>query len=72
MEGLIEGRMVHYVCPETMAHRAAIVVNVRDQEDGNIDIFVFGLPNDGGFFMRVNCVYDKQAPEGTWHWIEKA
>jgi lipid A disaccharide synthetase len=72
MEGLIEGRIVHYVCPQTMAHRPAIVVNVKDKEDGNCDIFVFGLPEDGGFFMRTDCIYNAEAPEGTWHWTEKA
>jgi hypothetical protein len=35
MDGLIEGRIVHYVCPSTMAHRPGIVVNVKDKEDGN-------------------------------------
>ncbi len=75
MEGLIEGRIVHFVVsPEQ--HRAAIVVNVRDKENGICDLFVFSMPQDerGGFFMYVETPYSDMEPlmVDTWHWIEKA
>lgn len=71
MEGLTEGRIVHYVFPENV-HRAAIVVNVRDKERGICDLFVFSMPDERGFFMRVECWHDDRKIPESWHWIEKA
>jgi hypothetical protein len=73
MEGLTEGRIVHFVVsPEQ--HRAAIVVNIRDRQSGTCDLFVFSMPQDerGGFFMYTEAKYDDSKAEDTWHWIEKA
>lgn len=72
MQGLTVGRIVHYVCPVTQAHRAAIVVNVKDIQSGKVDLFVFGMSDDGGFFMRVDCIFNPSSLEETWHWTEPA
>ncbi len=73
MEGLIEGRIVHFVVSPGQ-HRAAIVVNVRDKTKGTCDLFVFSMPQDerGGFFMQIDPRYDEDKAVDTWHWIEKA
>jgi hypothetical protein len=75
MDGLIEGRIVHFVVDaEHNIHRAAIVVNVADKRQGIVDLFVFSMPSDerGGFFMYVVALYDENKAINTWHWIEKA
>ena len=73
MEGLIEGRMVHFVLPDVDVHRAAIVVNVQDKQKGLCDLFVFSMPQDehGGFFMNLGARYSGTKEPGTWHWIER-
>ena len=73
MEGLIEGRMVHFVVNANQ-HRAAIVVNILSKESGICDLFVFSMPQDerGGFFMQVGAAYDESKNIDTWHCIEKA
>lgn len=40
MEGLTEGRMVHYVLPNG-DHRPAVVVKVWNKEDGYVNLQVF-------------------------------
>jgi hypothetical protein len=50
MEGLTEGRIVHYVMPDGQEHRPAIVVKVWRKEDGtppdngisNLQVFTDG------------------------------
>jgi hypothetical protein len=73
MDGLIEGRIVHFVVSNEQ-HRAAIVVNVISKDYGNCDLFVFSMPQDerGGFFMYIDAKYDVGKAINTWHWIEKA
>lgn len=86
MEGLTEGRIVHYVLSNG-EHRAAIVVRVFGQygkETGLANLLVFsdgandkgvvsGNVSEQGVFWATSAHYD---PEGTkhhtWHWIEKA
>lgn len=88
MEGLTEGRIVHYVLSNGQ-HRPAIVVrNWSDPalpgSDGRVNLIVFadgtndagvvsGNVSDQGLFWATSAHYD---PEGTkhhtWHWIEKA
>jgi hypothetical protein len=72
MDGLTPGRMVHFVCGET--HRAAIMVNVSNQEKGLADLFVFSLPQDGrgGFLMATEVEFSEEPRDSTWHWIERA
>jgi len=88
MEGLTEGRMVHYVMP-SHEHRPAIVVRVWDHNgntgtsnltvfvDGRNDVKVeevdFDPKNPDVLLMRCTSVRYCEVPEPfTWHWIEKA
>lgn len=87
MEGLTEGRIVHFVVPDgphAGEHRPAIVVKVWRQGDGtppangysNLLVFMDGT-NDGDQFAnclswQTSVVYSDQAARRTWHWIEKA
>lgn len=85
MEGLIEGRIVHYVMPDGQ-HRPAVVVRVWDSPgypglsnlqvitDGPNDV-VAGAPADAakGIMWATSIVNDEAAKApGTWHWIERA
>ncbi len=73
MDGLIEGRIVHFVMPN-MRHRAAIVANIVDKYKGVCDLFVLGMPDDGmgGFMMNLGTEFDEHKKPLTWHWIERA
>jgi hypothetical protein len=86
MDGLTEGRIVHYVLlGGDMAgeHRPAIVVKVwRDiaqyMQEGRINLQVFtDFSNDGkdyesGRYWATSVPYSEEPKPGTWHWIEKA
>jgi len=80
MDGLTEGRIVHYVLAEGRSkgeHRPAIVVRVwRDHAAGMVQLQVFtDGTNDGfdtGVVWRTSVHYDASSAPGTWHWIEKA
>lgn len=79
MEGLTEGRMVHYVQPSGR-HTPAIVVKVLDQKSGVLNLAVFNDMSDGqNENILTECVsrqtsvsYNESQAKGTWHWIEKA
>jgi hypothetical protein len=73
MEGLIEGRIVHYVAYNNR-HLAAIVIGVSDK---TIDIALFtnmantnGVKNFGLQFHQ-DISYSVDNKPGTWHWIER-
>jgi len=86
MDGLTEGRIVHFVLsdgPHEGEHRPAIVVKVWRQGDGsppangysNLVVFMDGT-NDGAAFA--GCVrwatsieYSEEPRPRTWHWIER-
>ena len=77
MEGLIEGRIVHYVACN-QRHLAAIVVGVNDSAAGDIDIALFtnlnnvnGDKNFGLQFHQNVKPSDGKEP-GTWHFVERA
>lgn len=81
MQGLTEGRIVHFVMPDG-AHRPAIVVNVwqvSGQCEGyvNLQVFTDGA-NDGqafasGLLWQTSVCHDTDTKKpGTWHWIEPA
>src|SRR4051812_37918792 len=86
MDGLTEGRMVHYVLPDGPSagqHRPAVVVHVwRDipdyVADGRVQLQVFtdgtndGGDYAGGLVWRTSVKYSEEKEPGTWHWIEKA
>lgn len=87
MEGLTEGRIVHFVLPEGPHkgdHRPAIVLRVWRQGDGrppangysNLIVFTDGA-NDGdlyanGLIWQTSVEYSETPLPRTWHWIEKA
>lgn len=86
MDGVTEGRIVHYVLKEgnnVGAHRPAIIVNAWDsipeyQHGGRVNLHVFpDFGNDGsaynsGSYWATSAPNDEEtkAP-GTWHWIER-
>lgn len=77
MEGLIEGRIVHYVA-YNQRHLAAIVIGVWPDPAGKVDIALFtnldnvnGVKNFGLQFHQGIDYSDNKEP-GTWHWVEKA
>ncbi len=88
MEGLIEGRIVHFVMDSGYSkgeHRPAIVVKVWRKADGS-------PPDNGCCNLQVVCdsdgpqsndgigpllwatsrVYSETHEPGTWHWVERA
>lgn len=87
MEGLTEGRIVHFVLPDgphAGEHRPAIVVKVWRTGDGsppengysNLLVFMDGT-NDGPNFAgclrwETSVTCDPDMDRRTWHWIEKA
>lgn len=88
MEGLTEGRIVHYVLPKRPdiktegAHRPAIVVLVCPKEWGypegaaNLQVFLDGTNDhssyDGTTLWATSVQYSEDPQPGTWHWIERA
>lgn len=87
MDGLIAGRIVHYVLSNGQ-HRPAIVV--RDWSDphvtgsdGMVNLIVFadgtndagailGIVSPPGLFWATSAHYDAAGTiHHTWHWIEK-
>ncbi|MGN6563420.1 MAG: hypothetical protein ACTHMU_12245 [Thermomicrobiales bacterium] len=85
MDGLTEGRMVHYVLPDGRGkgeHRPAVVVHVwrqyQEQMPGYSNLLVFTDAENDGFFTseavqwRTSVHYNAEGKPGTWHWIERA
>jgi hypothetical protein len=88
MEGLTEGRIVHYVLREGRnagEHRAALVVRVwrangNPPENGcaNLQVFMDGTndatPAGTAVWVdwKTSVYYDESGKPGTWHWIERA
>lgn len=83
MQGLTEGRMVHFVLADGNhpgEHRPAIVVNAwgGSPHEGRVNLHVFtDFGNDGkqyenGGFWATSAPYSEDKLPGTWHWIEQA
>lgn len=86
MDGLTEGRIVHFVMHEGNSigqHRPAIVVNAwREistyQNEGRVNLHVFtDFGNDGkqyesGAYWATSVPFSEEPKPYTWHWIEKA
>lgn len=82
MDGLTEGRMVHYVLPDGCGkgeHRPAVVVRVwRHHAPDMVNLLVFTDAENDGFFAtqavqwRTSVHNDPDGKPGTWHWIERA
>lgn len=78
MEGLTEGRIVHFVVPNGQ-HRPAIVTRVWNPQSGMVTLNVFAdEPNDTDWAKGKNVVcetsveYSEEPRPRTWHWIERA
>ena len=78
MEGLTEGRIVHYIMSDGR-HRPAIVVNVMDKVSGSVELQVFLSKTDYPYEdSKTITAYASYGPDpetsllGSWHWIEKA
>lgn len=86
MDGLTEGRNVHFVMPDG-EHRAAMVVKVWRiyRPDGtsipptngcsNLTVFPDWANDPGGaagIMWRTSVLYSENKEPNTWHWIEKA
>lgn len=82
MEGLTEGRIVHYVLPDGSSageHRAAMIARVWDRSSGYVNLWVFqDGTNDGVAYSHLptwvtSVRYSEDTAERrTWHWIERA
>jgi hypothetical protein len=80
MEGLTEGRIVHYVLPSGRnkgEHRAATVVRVWNKDKGLVNLIVhIDRTNDYDYVMGdiwvTSIEYSEDPKPQTWHWIEKA
>lgn len=74
MQGLIEGRVVHYVAYNGR-HLAALVTG-GSFERGIADLAVFtNMENvngvkSGGLQFHFDVAYSTQAIAGTWHWTQ--
>ncbi len=66
MEGLTEGRIVHFVMPNG-DHRPAIVVKVWSKENGNSNLQVFtDGNNDAHAVVSTNFAATSQVKAGLW------
>ncbi len=81
IEGLTEGRIVHYVLadgPSKGEHRPAIVVKVWSKDTGCCNLQVMtDYTNDGqqyaaGHLWATSVLPSEEATPGTWHFIERA
>ena len=82
MDGLIEGRVVHYVLedgPYKGEHRPAVIVRVWPTEldyGCNLQVLTDGS-NDGpqyagGMVWKTSVPYSEEPKPRTWHWVERA
>lgn len=76
MQGLVEGRVVHYTAYNSR-NLAATVIGVGDFEKGIVDLVVFtnmqnaaGKKNFGVQFHQ-DVEYSEESKPGTWHWPAK-
>jgi hypothetical protein len=85
MEGLAEGRIVHFVMPDGVNHRGAMITQVFPQVETpnpmvNMTVFPDVL-NDGYRYGAewMNAIgvpkgsvhYSEEKSAGTWHWPER-
>jgi hypothetical protein len=78
LEGVIEGRIVHYVLPggpNAGESRPAVIVKVWDKDSGCVNLIVFpDGSNDGPDFSSwvTSVLYSEAHEARTWHWIPRA
>lgn len=70
IEGLQIGRVVHFVDLHG-AHKAGMIVDIRDEPVGGVDIFMLPTRKEGGMVLP-NVWYSARNDEpGSWHWPER-
>lgn len=69
LTGLRLGRTIIYTRPEDHTPRAGVVVGVGDGSGQNAALLVFGLPQEGLFYVPL-AAFDNKAAPGTWHWSD--
>lgn len=67
MEGLIEGRWVHFI-DDAGHHLAALVVHAS--LDGYVNLQVFTDDAETPMTLYYSIPFDKAGGAQTWHWIE--
>ncbi len=84
IEGLTEGRIVHYVLyrgPSAGEHRPAIVVKDWKEANGSCNLVVFldGRNDHSNWYgeeplciWQTSVSYSEEAKPNTWHWPERA
>lgn len=78
MEGLTEGRIVHYVARKNADHAPALIVRVVDRDPVRVNLCVFASSTTqasrwGAPVQIENDVPYSDAKEPfSWHWIERA
>ncbi len=77
MEGLGEGRIVHYILSDG-SHRQAIIVSVIDREKGMVNLSVFLDGDDEDYSGTQTMIWKpsimpdfKGKSKNTWHWPER-
>lgn len=75
MDGLIGGRIVHYIISTQRGNpvvRPAMVVRVVNQKKGICNLQVFHEKSDGFELASAdkptNCEFSEEKTTGTWHW----
>lgn len=64
------GRAVHYVDPYTGAHRAAIITEVKEPEDGAVYVALC-IMHPGTIEHAPKVPLDPGMGTRTWHWPER-
>lgn len=85
MQGVTEGRIVHYVLSKDRGdvaesshgqHRPAIIVRtfdgLREQGTVNLQVFCDGGNDGSAMLWKTSVLHDPDGAPGTWHWIERA
>lgn len=76
MDGITEGRIVHYVAYNGR-HLAAIITGYSVDKPGNCNLAVFtDMANvngdqSGGVQFHFNVHHDETPTPGRWHWPER-
>lgn len=80
MDGVIEGRIVHYVMPDGIAHRPAILTQYWPNSNGmsNMTVFTdilndsrYGAEYGSGLVGKGSIHYSETKEVNTWHWPER-
>lgn len=78
MEGLTEGRIVHYRMVNNTLYShdhdcyVAVVSRVRDKDRGIVDLHIFVNSSEDPVRLYRSVSYAETPTEGHWHWIERA